>query len=212
MTYKRGNRFIPSASVTAFFHRTSPIRPFRNRICVNRPFIQECGNVKWEKIRIFDEKEETLLSLFHEIGVPRHIAALVIYLTSESDVSSKDIETATGLRQSEVSRAIRFLNQNQWLSFHTARYYATGRPRRLYSLTVPVEEIFDYFLIRKKAIYKNRYRSAEEIGRVLRRSFSEAALIRDPAAAAYSVSGNDDVAAVNGEAVSATDMPDDPSD
>lgn len=123
--------------------------------------------MKWYSVRIFDEHEDELLTLFRDIGVPRHLAATIIYLAFVNEASSKDIEIAAGLRQPEVSRALRYLVSHDWVFRRSGKYGATGRPRYIYSLSVPVEHVFEHFLEKKYAVYENQRHAAEMIGSIL---------------------------------------------
>ncbi|MBO4302003.1 hypothetical protein J5839_01485 [Methanosarcinaceae archaeon] len=123
--------------------------------------------MKWYSVRIFDEHEDELLTLFRDIGVPRHLAATIIYLAFVNEASSKDIEIAAGLRQPEVSRALRYLVSHDWVFRRSGKYGATGRPRYIYSLSVPVEHVFEHFLEKKYAVYENQRHAAEMIGSIM---------------------------------------------
>ena len=52
---------------------------------------------------------------------------------------------ATDLRQPEVSIAMRTLRQNNWANERNIKAEGKGRPTKIYTLSVPVEEIIKHY-------------------------------------------------------------------
>jgi predicted transcriptional regulator len=79
------------------------------------------------------------------IGVNRNVASLITYLKDVKEVSSRDIEMATGLRQPEVSIAMRTLREMDWIVEHEIKGDGKGRPSKIYALRSTIDEIIEYY-------------------------------------------------------------------
>ena len=58
-------------------------------------------------INVADEKDMEVIEGLRCLGINRNVAKLITYLSNVKESSSRDIEIATGLRQPEVSIAMR---------------------------------------------------------------------------------------------------------
>jgi predicted transcriptional regulator len=81
------------------------------------------------------------------LGINRNVAKLITYLKDVDECSSKDIEIATGMRQPEVSIAMRPLREQGWISERDVRNpgMGKGRPKKFFSLSTTIEEIIGHF-------------------------------------------------------------------
>ncbi len=70
---------------------------------------------------------------------------MIAYLKNVNEGSSKDIEMATGLRQPEVSIAMRTLREKGWVGEHEVKRDGKGRPMKIYVLRSTVDEIIRYY-------------------------------------------------------------------
>ena len=113
-------------------------------------------------IKVADEKDLEFVQGLESLGMNRNVAGLITYLKEVKEGSSRDIETATGLRQPEVSIAMRTLRQNNWVNERDVKTEGKGRPMKIYKLGVPIEEI-----IKHCEEVKNR-ESARAMGSILR--------------------------------------------
>ena len=75
----------------------------------------------------------------------RSTAALITYLANASEATSREIEMGTGLRQPEVSLGMRLLRENKWIMEREIKSERKGRPMKVYSLGVSLEEIIKYY-------------------------------------------------------------------
>jgi predicted transcriptional regulator len=64
------------------------------------------------------------------LGVNRNVASLITYLKEVKEGSSRDIEMATGLRQPEVSIAMRTLRERDGLLSRRSNVREKAGPRR----------------------------------------------------------------------------------
>ncbi|NYT19549.1 MAG: transcriptional regulator, partial [Methanosarcinales archaeon] len=88
-----------------------------------------------ENIISLDDKGYEVASLLQSIDVPRIEALSIACLFNVEELSSQDIEKATGLRQPEVSVAMRSLYERGWVEERDEkRTKCRGRPAKYYSL------------------------------------------------------------------------------
>jgi predicted transcriptional regulator len=78
------------------------------------------------------------------VGMKRTVACVITFLRDQNERSSKDIETATGLRQPEVSIAMQTLRERNWLAEHDIKSSGKGRPLKIYALRATIDEIINY--------------------------------------------------------------------
>jgi predicted transcriptional regulator len=77
--------------------------------------------------------------------VPRGVAELITYLANVSEATSREIEMGTGLRQPEVSIGMRTLHENKWVLVREVKTEEKGRPKKIYSLSVPLDKIIKHY-------------------------------------------------------------------
>ncbi len=94
---------------------------------------------------MLDDKDQEFIEALRSLKVPRGVAALITYLTNVSEANSREIETGTGLRQPEVSIAMRTLRQNNWVTEREVKAEGKGRPMKAYKLGMPIEEIIKHY-------------------------------------------------------------------
>jgi predicted transcriptional regulator len=101
--------------------------------------------IKDVTIKVADEKDLEFVQGLESLGTNRNVARLITYLKEVKEGSSRDIETATGLRQPEVSIAMRTLRQNNWVTERDVKTEGKGRPMKIYKLSVHIEEIIKHY-------------------------------------------------------------------
>ncbi len=92
-----------------------------------------------------DDSKEEIIEAFRDLGVSRNLATTIAFLKSVPEASSLDIEMNTGLRQPEVSVAMRSMRKNQWIEESNKKVSGKGRPTKIYSLSIPVDKIVSHF-------------------------------------------------------------------
>ena len=105
---------------------------------------QEGNIIRNVIIKIADEKDLELVQGLENLGMNRNVAGLITYLKKVEEGSSRDIEKATGLRQPEVSIAMRTLRKNNWVTERDVKTEGKGLPMKIYKLGVPIEEIIKH--------------------------------------------------------------------
>ena len=103
------------------------------------------------EIKLLDEDDHVFIEMLRNLGMSRNIAATIAYLINVGEASSHEIEISTGLRQPEVSLAIRLMSNQSWISVRSEKKSGKGRPKKIYSLVAPVDNIISYY---EDKIYK----------------------------------------------------------
>ena len=103
------------------------------------------------EIKILDEDDYIFIETLRNLGMSRNEAAMMAYLMNVDEASSREIEISTGLRQPEVSLAIKLMRKQSWVSVRSEKKPGKGRPVKIYSLMAPVDEIISYY---EDKIYK----------------------------------------------------------
>ena len=70
---------------------------------------------------------------------------MITYLANTDEVTSREIEMGTDLRQPEVSIGMRTLRENNWVEERDVKVGGKGRPMKVYKLGVPIEEIIKHY-------------------------------------------------------------------
>lgn len=90
------------------------------------------------------EVEYEMVELLRRLNINRPVALTLACLSKGEEISSQSIEMVSGLRQPEVSIAMRYLRENEWVDMREEKKnHGKGRPVKLYKLTVEMEKIID---------------------------------------------------------------------
>lgn len=104
----------------------------------------EIAHIKNEAPIVMGSTEYEMIELFRKINVNRPIALTLACLAKGREISYQSIEMISGLRQPEVSIAMRYLLENNWVDMREEKKnLGKGRPVKLYKLTVPMETIIN---------------------------------------------------------------------
>lgn len=103
-----------------------------------------------DKVRYFTPQDEELAELLIGIGIKRNVSKVLVYLANTQEATSRDIERGTDLRQPEVSIAMRYLKQCNWIETRESKSESKGRPVKIYTLARPITEIMDTIEKEKK--------------------------------------------------------------
>ncbi|MGB9938689.1 transcriptional regulator [Methanosarcina sp.] len=102
--------------------------------------VMDISNTKDEIPVAMGSSEYEMIELFRRINVSRPIALTLACLAKGREISSQSIEMISGLRQPEVSVAMRYLRENNWIDIREEKKSrGKGRPVKLYRLTVPMD-------------------------------------------------------------------------
>ena len=85
--------------------------------------------------------EEKLAGILQQAGLPRNVARTLAYMKKRTEVKSIEIEMNTGLRQPEVSIAMKHLRNKGWIVKRDIKKEGKGRPVHGYKLAKPFPKI-----------------------------------------------------------------------
>ena len=97
------------------------------------------------EVKMLDEEDHIFIETLRNLGMSRNVATTMAYLMNVDESSGREIEISTGLRQPEVSLAIKLMHNQSWVSVRSEKNHGKGRPTKIYSLVVPVDEIISYY-------------------------------------------------------------------
>jgi len=95
--------------------------------------------------KLLDDSSEEIIDSLKSLGMTRNLATTVAYLSNVSESSSQEIEMKTGLRQPEVSVAMRSMREHDWISIHNEKVTGKGRPTKIYTLKTPFKDIVKHY-------------------------------------------------------------------
>lgn len=102
--------------------------------------------MKTDDIDLLEGKGYEIIDLLQGLNVPRTEAICIACLVCGGEMSSQNIEQASGLRQPEVSIAMRPLKEREWIEERSEKKNNDkGRPVKYYKLIVSFEHIVDVF-------------------------------------------------------------------
>ena len=79
-----------------------------------------------------------------------------MFLANTPEATSRAIERGTDLRQPEVSIAMRYLIDQDWITSRESKAESKGRPVKIYELAKPIHEIMDSIEKEKKKEANNQ--------------------------------------------------------
>ncbi|MDW5549268.1 transcriptional regulator [Methanosarcina sp.] len=123
-------------------------------VVADNEFISEDNEFKMGEI------EYEMVELLRRLNINRPVALTLACLSKGEEISSQRIEMVSGLRQPEVSIAMRYLRENDWVDMREEKKnQGKGRPVKLYKLTVRMETIISSIeedvMAESKAVLQN---------------------------------------------------------
>jgi predicted transcriptional regulator len=98
-----------------------------------------------EKPYKFNSKDEKVIKIFSELGMPRNLAKTLMYISQVDECRSAEIERNARLRQPEVSVAMAELQKKGWIIKRELKKKGKGRPVHIYKLKSPLNKIIENF-------------------------------------------------------------------
>lgn len=115
----------------------------------------------------FSTREEEITRMLVEAGLKQNYSRVLVFLFHHSDLTSRDIERGTSLRQPEVSIAINFLISQGWAEISSLITENKGRPVKLYRLSASIDTILDDIEAGKKEEYLTQIEVIEKVRRLI---------------------------------------------
>ncbi len=106
--------------------------------------------LKEARIVVPDERDFAFAEVLQSLGVNRNVSMLIMFLRGVKEATSREIEIATGLRQPEVSIAMRTMRENSWVLEKEIKHMGKGRPMKVYSLQTSIDDIIEFFETEKR--------------------------------------------------------------
>ena len=103
------------------------------------------------EFKVLDEDDNNFIETLKTFGMSKSVATTMAYLMNVDKASAREIEISTGLRQPEVSLAMKLMLNQSWVSVLSEKGHGKGRPMKIYSLVTPVDKIISYY---EDKIYK----------------------------------------------------------
>jgi predicted transcriptional regulator len=128
-------------------------------------FVRSVGgsSIRDVTIKVADEKDLELMQGLESLGMKRTVACVITFLKDQKERSAREIETATGLRQPEVSIAMQTLRERNWLTEHEIKNNGKSRSLKFYALRATMDEIINYYEAEKN---RESARAMESIQRL----------------------------------------------
>jgi len=101
------------------------------------------------------KKDESLVELLMRTGMSKNIAKTLVYLRKKEETTSVEIESATSLRQPEVSIAMQELRRRKWVQKRDIKKEGKGRPVHSSKLAIPFEKIVEIIEAEEKKKIEN---------------------------------------------------------
>ncbi len=132
-------------------------------------FVRSIGGsiIRDVTIKVADKDDLLFMLGLESLGMKRTVACVITFLKDQKERSSGDIETATGLRQPEVSIAMQTLRERGWINEHEIKSEGKGRPLKIYALRATIDEIINYCEaeeIREVARFSEAIQRLKELG------------------------------------------------
>ncbi|MCD4703527.1 MAG: transcriptional regulator protein [Methanosarcinaceae archaeon] len=89
--------------------------------------------------------DNEVIESLKNLGISRNLATTITYLKNVPEASSQEIEMSTGLRQPEVSVAMREMRTNNWIKENSKNITGKGRPTKIYKLAIPIDKIIGHY-------------------------------------------------------------------
>ena len=106
--------------------------------------------MRQETVEYFTDKEEEFANLLIEIGTKRNVAKVLVFLSSTPEATSRAIERGTDMRQPEISMAMKYLMNREWIKNYESPSESKGRPMKVYELAKSITEIIECIEREKK--------------------------------------------------------------
>ncbi len=101
-------------------------------------------------VNVLDKSDEEFADTLIDLGLKRNVAKVLTYLKNVKEVTSRDLEMGSDLRQPEVSIAMRELEGLGWIGEREEKKPGKGRPYKIYQLKTSIEDIIEYLENLKK--------------------------------------------------------------
>ena len=114
-------------------------------------------------INQLDDSDEEIVGILVSSGMSRPAARTLTYLKKVDTATAIELEKVTGLRQPEVSIAMKELNPLDWIDEIEKKKSGKGRPNKVYSLKVGFKDIIAHLEKQQKKANDDAMASIERL-------------------------------------------------
>ena len=111
----------------------------------------------------YTERDEEIADILKDIGLRMNEARVLVLFFKGVDLSSREVERISDLRQPEVSIALTHLTKKRWVRVVRHITENKGRPVKIFNLSLSVDEILDEIEHEIGREYKGKMGSLERI-------------------------------------------------
>ncbi|MBE0523268.1 MAG: ArsR family transcriptional regulator [Methanosarcinales archaeon] len=94
-----------------------------------------------QSVKVLDKADMEFADTLMGLGLKRNVAKTLTYLKNVDEVTSREIERGSDLRQPEVSNAMRELKNMNWVVIREQKKPGKGRPFKIYRLDEKINSI-----------------------------------------------------------------------
>jgi predicted transcriptional regulator len=91
----------------------------------------------------FNPREEKMIDLLQEMDISRSLARIIVFFSINDKCVCNDIQRVTELRQPEISMAMQYLREREWIITEPLHREKKGRPIINYRLAMPFDKIIN---------------------------------------------------------------------
>jgi len=99
--------------------------------------------MKNQSVSVFDGGDDEFANTLMGLGLKRNVAKTLTFLKNMDEVTSRQIEIGSDMRQPEVSIAVRELKGLKWIVVREEKKPGKGRPFKIYRLDQDMNSIIN---------------------------------------------------------------------
>lgn len=121
-----------------------------------------------ESIQQLTNDDKILAKLFWDIGLKKNCARVLVFMLMNEELTSRDIEKFTSLRQPEVSLALTDLMKKGWIDVVRHLMEKKGRPVKIFQICKDPEEIFQEIIQEVSDDYNRKMKEIERVKKIIK--------------------------------------------
>ncbi|MBW6518321.1 MAG: ArsR family transcriptional regulator [ANME-2 cluster archaeon] len=119
-----------------------------------------------QSVSVFDGSDEEFADTLVGLGLKRNVAKTLTFLKNMDEVTSREIEIASDMRQPEVSMAVRELRGLKWIMVREEKKPGKGRPFKVYRLNKKMDSIISQLELEKVDETKQMLENIQRLKRI----------------------------------------------
>ena len=115
------------------------------------------------------EQNRDLAAALIGLGASNHVVKTMLCLNALGPISSKDLQRTCGLRQPEISTAIKVLKERSLVEVRLSGAKNRGRPSHIYELTQTLHACIDQIVNQAKIEVGTLQKGIDEVEMIMRK-------------------------------------------